>query len=66
MSNSDKHRILIVDDNLANRELMEAYLAEVDCEMKVAEDGQQAVDMAASFEPDLIFAIDIGIEAAQL
>ncbi len=53
-STDTKHRILIVDDNQANRELLEAYLVELDCETAVAEDGQQAMEMTASFQPDLI------------
>lgn len=52
--NPNQNRILIVDDNLANRELLEAYLVEIDCETEFAEDGQQAMDKAASFKPDLI------------
>lgn len=48
------HRILIVDDNQANCELLEAYLAGVDCETEVAGDGQEALTKTASFQPDLI------------
>jgi len=48
------HRILIADDNQANIELLEAYLANVDCEIEIAMDGQQALDKIASFSPDLI------------
>lgn len=47
-------RILIADDNAANRELLEAYLAAVDCEIELAVDGQDTLDKVASFEPDLI------------
>ena len=47
-------RILIADDNQANVELMEAYLAEIDCEIDIAMDGQQTLDKVASFHPDLI------------
>lgn len=49
-----RFRILIADDNEANRELLEAYLGDLDCEMEVAEDGQQTMEKAVSFEPDLI------------
>lgn len=49
-----KHRILIADDNQANCELLEAHLAEVDCELEIAEDGQKTLDKVASFQPDLI------------
>lgn len=47
-------RILIADDNQANCELLEAYLADLDCEVEIAEDGQQTLDKVASFRPDLI------------
>ena len=53
-STEKQHRILIADDNEANRELLEAYLADLDCVTETAEDGQQTVEKAASFEPDLI------------
>ncbi len=49
-----QNRILIADDNEANRELLEAYLVELDCVTETAEDGQQTMDKAVSFEPDLI------------
>lgn len=51
---SQQHRILIADDNAANRELLEAHLATVDCEIETAVDGQDTLDKAASFQPDLI------------
>ncbi len=49
-----QHRILIADDNEANRELLEEYLVDLDCVTETAEDGQQTMDKAVSFEPDLI------------
>ncbi len=54
MENSQTHRILIADDNQANCELLEAYLATMDCETEIAVDGQEAYDKAVSFKPDLI------------
>lgn len=51
---SQVSRILIADDNQANCELLEAYLADLDCEVEIAEDGQQTLDKVASFRPDLI------------
>lgn len=51
---SQTHRILIADDNQANCELLEAYLAGVECEIEIAEDGQETLDKVASFQPDLI------------
>jgi two-component system, OmpR family, alkaline phosphatase synthesis response regulator PhoP len=49
-----KSKILIADDNITNVELLEAYLAETDCEIAVAADGQETLDKVASFQPDLI------------
>lgn len=51
---SEVSRILIADDNAANRELLEAYLAQVDCDIELAVDGQDTIDKAKSFQPDLI------------
>jgi CheY-like chemotaxis protein len=48
------NRILIADDNEANCELLEAYLAEFDCEIEFAYDGRQTLDKVADFQPDLI------------
>jgi CheY-like chemotaxis protein len=48
------HRILIVDDNQQNCELLEAYLAEIDCVVEMAEDGRKALEKVDSFQPDLI------------
>jgi len=49
-----KNRILIADDNQANCELIEAYLADVDCDIDIAVDGQDTLDKVKSFQPDLI------------
>src|SRR3972149_9207165 len=49
-----KSKILIADDNLTNVELLEAYLADVDCEIAVAVDGRETLDKVAAFQPDLI------------
>ena len=51
---SESHRILIVDDNQANCELLDAYLADIDCEIEFAYDGQEALDKTDQFNPDLI------------
>ena len=51
---SDKNRILIADDNQANRELLDAYLSALDCEIDFAVDGQNTLDKVVSFNPDLI------------
>ncbi len=50
----DTYKILIADDNGANCELMEAYLAGIDCDTQIAVDGQDTLDKVASFHPDLI------------
>ena len=51
---AENNRILIADDNPANCELLQAYLAEVDCEIELAIDGQETLDKVASYRPDLI------------
>ena len=49
-----RSRILIADDNPVNVELLEAFLAETDCELAVAVDGRDTLEKVASFHPDLI------------
>jgi two-component system alkaline phosphatase synthesis response regulator PhoP len=49
-----RSRILIADDNQPNVELMEAFLAEVDCDIAIAVDGRDTLAKVASFQPDLI------------
>lgn len=49
-----EHRILIADDNIANRELLEAFLSGFDCEIETSVDGQDTLDKIASFKPDLV------------
>jgi two-component system, OmpR family, alkaline phosphatase synthesis response regulator PhoP len=51
-----KSRILIADDNEANVELLEAYLADLagQCEIAIAVDGKDTLDKVAQFKPDLI------------
>jgi CheY-like chemotaxis protein len=51
---ADKNRILIADDNEPNRELLEAYLADVRCEVEHSVDGQDTLAKVKSFQPDLI------------
>lgn len=48
------NRILIADDNAANRELLEAYLTSVECEIEMAVDGQDTLDKVKLFQPDLL------------
>ena len=47
-------KILIADDNLQNVELLEAYLADVDCTIQTAEDGEQTLQRVRKDPPDLI------------
>lgn len=47
-------RILIADDNAPNRELLEAYLTSLDCELETAADGQETLNKVASFQPHLV------------
>lgn len=49
-----KSKILIADDNPTNVELLEAYLAQCDCEVFVASDGLETLQMAQQIHPDLI------------
>jgi CheY-like chemotaxis protein len=51
---AQKNRILIADDNVANSELLQAYLADVECEIEFSIDGQDTLDKVVSFKPDLI------------
>ncbi len=50
----ERSRILIADDNEANVELLEAYLAGLDVDTAVAKDGQDTLDRVASFKPHVI------------
>jgi CheY-like chemotaxis protein len=49
-----KSKILIADDNQPNCELLEAYLASIDCEIEIATDGQDTLQKVKTFQPDLI------------
>ena len=49
-----KSRVLIADDNEPNRELLEVYLADIDCEIATAVDGADTLDKVAAFRPDVI------------
>ena len=53
-SSTATSRILIADDNEPNRELLEVYLADVDCDIATAIDGADTLEKVASFKPDII------------
>ena len=53
-SKAETSRILIPDDNEPNRELLEVYLADLDCQIATAIDGQDTLTKVASFRPDVI------------
>ncbi len=46
--------VLVVDDNRQNRELLQAYLEDVDCRTVPANDGLEALEILAKAPPDLI------------
>jgi len=46
--------VLVVDDGAANRELIQAYLAGIDCEVRLAADGSAAMDIIETEAPDLV------------
>jgi len=49
-----RSRVLIADDNEPNRELLEVYLVDLDCEIATAVDGRDTLDKVASFRPHII------------
>ena len=49
-----RSRVLIADDNEPNRELLEVYLADIDCEIATAVDGKDTLEKVANFHPDVI------------
>ncbi len=47
-------RVLVVDDNLQNLELLVAYLDALPCEVSTATDGVEALEKVQEVRPDLI------------
>src|SRR5689334_9969018 len=47
-------RVLIADDDPQNAELLEAYLGGSDYEVRTAADGEETMQLVASWRPDLI------------
>lgn len=50
----ERPRILIADDNPQGLELLEAYLDELDAEIKTAADGEQTLKVVREWKPDLL------------
>ncbi len=51
-------RVLLADDNLALQESLSHMLQSAGCETRTASDGERAVEVAKSWQPDIVF-IDI-------
>jgi CheY-like chemotaxis protein len=51
---TQKPKVLVVDDNLQNLELIMAYLEDIDCVIMSAEGGQEALDIVENDPPDLV------------
>ena len=49
-----RSRVLIADDNEPNRELLEVYLTDIDCDIATAVDGKDTLEKVAEFHPDVI------------
>lgn len=47
-------KIVIADDNIQNVELLEAYLGDVDYEIRTAFDGEETLRVVQEFAPDLL------------
>ncbi len=47
-------RILLVDDNVQNVELMQAYLESLPCKIFTAKDGVEAVEVVHREKPDMV------------
>jgi two-component system cell cycle response regulator len=49
-----RDEILIVDDNVQNAELLEAYLVDLGANVRIASDGLEALEQVARCKPDII------------
>lgn len=54
MSNTEPKRILVVDDDAMNREVMEAFLRSENYDVKLAYDGKHGISLATEWQPNLI------------
>jgi CheY-like chemotaxis protein len=65
-----KYKILYADDHEANRLLIKTFLAKANCDLDLADDGEEAIEAEARNQYDLVI-LDIsmprktGIEAAR-
>lgn len=55
-----KHRVLVVDDNQAAAEMLSKVVKMLGNEVRIAEDGKQAIEIAESFRPEIIL-MDLGM-----
>ncbi len=46
--------VVVVDDGIANRQLIEAYLADLDCDVRLAADGPSALKIIECSQPSLV------------
>src|SRR6266699_273740 len=46
--------VLVVDDGAANRQLVQAYLSGIDCDVRMAENGESALEQIKADPPDLV------------
>jgi CheY-like chemotaxis protein len=53
-SEQDIAKILVVDDNEQNLELIQAYLEDIECQTLAAKDGLEALDSIKAGKPDLV------------
>lgn len=49
------HKVLLVEDNVVNQTVFEAMLNDTHAELKIANDGEEALEILRNFEPELIF-----------
>jgi signal transduction histidine kinase/CheY-like chemotaxis protein len=54
-----KHRVLVVDDNQINRKVMKNLLENLGCQVEVAVDGQQALDLLSQHSNFSLVLMDV-------
>ncbi|MGN6543688.1 MAG: hybrid sensor histidine kinase/response regulator [Aureliella sp.] len=60
LSDSGKHRVLIVDDNQSAAHLLGILVANIGNEVRLAYDGEQAIQIAREFSPEIVL-MDLGM-----